>query len=197
VHPTTSQPPPGDFRRLYQILGSHHAGIVSIHITAWASGTFRAAEGAADRAGAAVPVLAIDSRNASIGQGLIVLHAARIAAQGHGLDDIALAVTAAIAGTRTWALLGSIDHAVRGGRVPASRRVLVKLLRLEPILATLPDGRIAAAGALLGRHDRVRRFARWVARRIGSDANLRLAIGHANCPADAELLAHELRRLIP
>src|SRR5690606_30097101 len=32
VHPTTSQPPPGDFRRLYQILGSHHPGIISIHL---------------------------------------------------------------------------------------------------------------------------------------------------------------------
>jgi uncharacterized protein len=197
VHPTTSQPPPGDFRRLYQILGSHHAGVVSIHITAWGSGTFRAAEGAADRAAAAVPVLAIDSRNASIGQGLIALRAAELAAQGRGLDDIVLAVTAAITGTRTWALLGSIEHAVRGGRVPASRRILAKLLRLEPILATRPDGRIATAGALLGRHDRVRRFARWVARRIGPATHQRLAIGHANAPADAELLAHELRRLVP
>lgn len=46
VHPTTSQPPPGDFRRLYQILASHHAGVVSIHITAWGSGTCQAAASA-------------------------------------------------------------------------------------------------------------------------------------------------------
>jgi len=197
VHPTTSQPPPGDFRRLYQILGSHHPGIISIHITGRASGTFQAAASAAQRAATRVPVLAIDSRNASIGQGLIVLRAAELAAAGQDIDQIALALDEVIAGTRTWALLGSLDHAVRGGRVAPSRRLLARLLRLEPILATFPDGRLAMGGFLLGRHDRVRRFARWLARRIGGTAGLRLAVAHANAPEDAARLLAELRAQLP
>jgi DegV family protein with EDD domain len=197
VHPTTSQPPPGDFRRLYQILGSHHAGIVSVHIAGWASGTLQAATSAADRAGTRVPVLAIDSRNASTGQGLIVLRAAELAAAGRSVDEIALALDGAIARTRTWALLGSLDHAVRGGRVAPSKRLLARWLRLEPILATFPDGRIATAGVLLGRHQRVRRFARWVARRAGPAATLRLAVGHANAPEAAAQLLAELQVQLP
>jgi uncharacterized protein len=197
VHPTTSQPPPGDFRRLYQILGSHHPGIVSIHITAWGSGTFQAAESAASRAGTQAPVLAIDSRNASLGEGLVALRAAELAREGRSVDEIALALDGAIAGTRTWALLGSIDHAVRGGRVAPSKRVLARLLRLEPILATFPDGRIGAGGALFGRRDRARRFARWVAHRIGNGAAFRLAIGHANAPQAGARLQAELARLRP
>jgi uncharacterized protein len=197
VHPTTSQPPPGDFRRLYQVLGSHHAGIVSIHIAGWASGTLQAAVAAADRAATRVPVLVIDSRNAATGEGLVVLRAAELAAAGHSIDEIALALDSAIAGTRTWALLGSLDHAVRGGRVAPSKRLLARWLRLEPILATFPDGRIAAAGALLGRRDRVRRFARWVARRAGPVAGLRLAVGHANAPEAAAQLLAELQAQLP
>jgi uncharacterized protein len=197
VHPTTSQPPPGDFRRLYQVLGSHHPGIVSVHLTAWGSGTFQAAASAADRAGARVPVLAIDSRNVSIGEGLIVLRAAELAAAGHDTDAIALALDGIIDRTRAWALLGSLDHAVRGGRVKPSKRVLARLLRLEPILATFPDGRIGPAGALLGRRARVRRFAAWVTRRAGAGPGWRLAVGHANAPeAAAELLA-ELQKRLP
>jgi len=197
VHPTTSQPPPGDFRRLYQILGSHHPGIVSIHIAAWASGTFQAAASAADRAGTRAPVLAIDSRNASIGQGLIAMRAAELAAAGHSIDEIGIALDAIIAGTRTWALLGSLDHAVRGGRVAPSRRLLARLLRLEPILATFPDGRLDMGGVLLGRRDRVRRFARWVARRAGEGARWRLAVGHADAPEAAARLLAELQARIP
>ena len=197
IPPTTSQPPPGDFRRLYQILGSHHPGIVSIHLTSWGSGTFQAAASAAERAGTRVPVLAIDSRNASIGQGLVVLRAAELAAEGRGIDEIALALDAVIAGTRTWALLGSLDHAVRGGRVAPSKRLLARLLRLEPILATFPDGRLGVGGVLLGRHDKIRRFARWVARRAGGAPGWRLAVGHANAPAAAARLLAELQALLP
>ena len=197
VHPTTSQPPPGDFRRLYQILGSHHSGIVSIHIAAWASGTFQSAESAADRAGTRVPVLAIDSRNASIGEGLVALRAAELAQQGRGVDEIALALDEVIAGTRTWALLGSLDHAVRGGRVAPSKRVLARLFRLDPILATFPDGRIGVGGALLGKRNRVNRFARWVARRAGQAEAWRLAVGHAAAPEEAGRLLAELQRRIP
>lgn len=197
VHPTTSQPPPGDFRRLYQILGSHHAGIVSIHITGWGSGTCQAAASAADRAGTRVPVLAVDSRNASIGQGLIALRAAELAAEGRNVDEIALALDEVIAGTRTYALLGDLDHAVRGGRVAPSKRLLAKVLRLEPILATFPDGRIGGAGVLVGRHDRVRRFARWVARRSGDVRGWRLAVGHANAPDQAAALLAALQARMP
>jgi uncharacterized protein len=197
VHPTTSQPPPGDFRRLYQILGSHHPGIVSIHVTGRASGTFQAAASAAQRAATRVPVLAIDSRNASIGQGLVVQRAAELAATGQGIDQIVLALDESIAGTRTWALLGSLDHAVRGGRVSPSSRLLARLLRLEPILATFPDGRLGVGGFLLGRHDRVRRFARWIARRAGAAAGLRLAVAHANAPEDAARLLAELQAQMP
>jgi uncharacterized protein len=197
VHPTTSQPPPGDFRRLYQILGSHHAGIISIHVTGRASGTFQAAASAAHRAATRVPVRAIDSRNASIGQGLIALRAAELAAAGQDIDQIARALDEVIAGTRTWALLGSLDHAVRGGRVAPSSRLLARLLRLEPILATFPDGRLGMGGFLLGRHDRVRRFARWLARRAGGVAGLRLAVAHANAPEDAAQLLAELQARMP
>ena len=197
VHPTTSQPPPGDFRRLYQILASHHAGIVSIHVTGWGSGTFQAAQSAADRAGTRVPVLAIDSRSASIGQGLVVLRAAELAAEGRSVDEIALALPGVVASTRTWALLGSIEHAVRGGRVPPSKRMLARLLRLEPILATYPDGRIGSAGALLGHHNRIARFARWVARRAGPVRGQRMAVGHANAPEAAAKLLAELERRMP
>jgi uncharacterized protein len=197
VHPTTSQPPPGDFRRLYQILGSHHPGIVSIHITGWGSGTFQAAASAADRAGTRVPVLAIDSRNASIGEGLIALRAAELAAEGRSVDEISLALDEVIAGTRTYALLGNLDYAVRGGRVARSKQLLARLLRLEPILTTFPDGRIGGAGALFGRRDRVQRFARWIARRTGDEDGWRLAVGHANAPDEAAALLAALQARMP
>lgn len=196
-HPKTSQPPPGDFRRLYQFLGSHHPGVVSIHVTAWGSGTLQAAQSAASRTRAKSPVLTVDSKSASLGQGLVVLAAAELAAAGLDAPAIADALRTVIARTRVWGLIGSIDHAVRGGRVSAAKGRLVRALRLVPILANYPDGRLGLAGALFGRRDRVGRYARYVARRAKGPGPWRIAVGHANAAEDAARLLSELKGRIP
>src|SRR5690606_38307042 len=86
-HPKTSQPAPGDFRRQFQFLGSHYDAVVSVNLSAKLSGTWQAAETAAQRAdGAAVEI--IDSLNVSVGQGLLVAYAAECAEAGYSAPDI-------------------------------------------------------------------------------------------------------------
>ena len=63
--PKTSQPPPGDFRRQFEFLGSHFDAVVSINLTSRASGTHAAAETAAARTSTHGKITVIDSRNAS------------------------------------------------------------------------------------------------------------------------------------
>jgi hypothetical protein len=53
VHPTSSQPSPGDFRRQYQFLASHFPDVISINLTPEVSGTLQAAQSAASRVNAA------------------------------------------------------------------------------------------------------------------------------------------------
>ena len=48
--PKTSQPPPGDFRRAFEFLGSHYEAVVYVGLMARVSGTFQSAETAASRA---------------------------------------------------------------------------------------------------------------------------------------------------
>lgn len=196
-HPKTSQPPPGDFRRIYQILGSHHPGVVSIHVTGWGSGTLQAAESAASRVRGTSPVITVDSKSASLGQGLVVLAAAELAARGLDARQISTALETVISGTRVWGLLGSIDHAVRGGRVSAGKGRLARALRLEPILTNFPDGRLGLGGALLGRRNRVARFAGFVQRRMKGPGPWRIAVGHANAPEDATALLDQLKSRVP
>jgi hypothetical protein len=196
-HPKTSQPAPGDFRRLYEFLGSHHPAILSIHLTGKASGTFQAAESAAARAQTKTPVIAVDSRNASVGQGLITMHAARLAQAGYNIDDIVTGLDRVIAGTRTFGLLGDLAYAVRGGRVPRSRKVIADLLRLNPVLKTFPDGRVSTGGLLVGRRNSVARFARFIARRTARSDEYTIGVGHAGDEARANDLLELLLDRIP
>lgn len=203
-HPQTSQPAPGDFRRLYQFLLSHHGAVISIHISASVSGTYQAACSAAARVGAAEqpaeppgPVIVIDSRSASLGQGLIVTYAAELAKAGCDVEEITLRLDEAIARTRVFGLLGDLRFAVRGGRVPRSKKWVADLLRLDPVLTAFPDGRIASGGVLLGRRRRIEKFARFIARRSRAGIRYRIGIGHASDEAGASRLRDLLLAQLP
>ena len=197
VHPTTSQPAPGDFRRQFQFLASHYPDVISINLTGGASGTFQAATSAAERTNASGKVHVIDSMNASVGQGLLTVYAAECAARGLGIEETISAVEKLRESTKTFALVGNIRYAVRGGRVPKSRKVVADLLRLTPVLKTKPDGNISTSGVIFGRGRLVPKFARYVARRVESQRKIRLAIGHARCAEDAQMLESELKKLLP
>ncbi len=192
-HPTTSQPSPGDFRRQYQFLASHYTDVISINLTAKVSGTWQAARSAASRVDAPGRLHVIDSLNASVGQGLIVEFAAECAAVGMDAAMTLTAIERLKAETHTFALVRDLRYAVRGGRVPASRKWLAELFRITPVLRTEPDGRISARGILLGRGRRLPKFARHIAARSARNAPLRVAIGHALCEAEANVLDRLLR----
>ena len=193
-HPTTSQPAPGDFRRQYQFLASHFADVLSINLTGKVSGTLEAARSAAERVNAHGRVRVIDSLNASLGQGLLVVAAAEYARAGLGVAEAIAAVERLIPETRTYGLLEDLRFAVRGGRVPGWVKTIADLLRATAVIRTVPDGRVASGTFLFGRRNRIQRFARYVARKTPAADSLDVAIGHAVCPDDAARLEQELRR---
>ncbi len=87
-HPKTSQPPPGDFRRAFEFLASHYESVVYVGLTSQASGTLQSGQSAAQRTTAAGRITVVDSQNASLGQGLIAMRAAELAAAGLGAEEI-------------------------------------------------------------------------------------------------------------
>jgi len=192
-HPKTSQPPPGDFRRRFEFLASHYDSVLSINLTRRVSGTLAAAESAAGRTSTHGEVQVIDSLNASAGQGLVVLHAAELAETGAGLVEVAAAARAILHATYTFGLMGSLEYAVRGGRVPRWVKRVADALRFMPVLGNDAVGRIRPVGVLLGRRNLREKFARFVERRMSDDRSYRILIGHANREADGHWLLERLR----
>ena len=197
AHPTTSQPSAGDFRRQYQFLASHFPDVISVSLTGRVSGTLQAAESAASRTNASGRVHVVNSRNASLGQGLLTILAAECAQAGLDAETTLDVLGRAIPETISFGLVKDLTYAVRGGRVPASRKLLADLLRVTPVLQTTDDGNVSAAGVLPGRRNPLDRFARYVAKHSPADGDLRIAIGHAECRADAEQLERLLRQRMP
>jgi DegV family protein with EDD domain len=204
LHPKTSQPPMGDFRRQFEFLGSHFDSVVSIHLSRQVSGTCASAEAAAARVTTHGKVAVIDSMNASLGLGLVAMYAAECAQAGYDAARVLEATRAIIPRTHTFGLIGSLEYAVRGGRVPRWVKNVADSLQLMPVLQNDRKGRVTAGGALFGRQHLKEKFARYVRRRMRDDVPCRLLVGHANCEADGQWLLDELttgnvvyRRLLP
>ena len=197
IHPTTSQPPNGEFRRQFEFLATHFESVISVNVSARLSGTHGSAVTAAQRVEPRDRVTVIDTLNVSIGQGLLVLYAAQCAARGLERDAIVARVRAAIPKVRAFALAGSLDYAVRGGRIPPFARTVGNYLALTPILATQPDGRVVPQAALFGRQNLQQKFAAWVAKRMDPQLTYRVGVGHAAAESQAQEMLQALKALRP
>jgi DegV family protein with EDD domain len=197
VHPTTSQPPNGEFRRNFEFLATHFDSVISITVSARLSGTHGSAVTAAQRVQPADRVTVIDTLNVSIGQGLLVMYAAQCAARGMDRDGIVGCLRAAIPKVRGFALAGSLEYAVRGGRIRPFAKTLAQYLAVTPILATQPDGRVTPQAALFGRRDLQHKFAAWLSKRMDPQRTYRIGIGHAAAEAQAQQLLETLQKLRP
>jgi DegV family protein with EDD domain len=200
-HPRTSQPSPGDFRRVFELLCSHFEQVLAICLDARLSGTHQAAVAAASRSGRPGQVIVLDSCNASAGLGLVVQWAAEVADQGADTADVVAAARRAIANTRTYGLIPDLSHALRGGRIPKAWRWLGRWLPVTFVLG-LDAGRIRLRGLRLRGSDRVAALLQPVlgdlrANSGGAPPRLRLLIAHAAAPELAEALQRQCRLQLP
>lgn len=188
--PRTSQPPAKDFRRVFELLGTHGYEVLYIGLSQALSGTFQAGQSAADRTTEA-DVLILDSLSASSGQGLLAMVAAELSAAGRSREQVAAAIERLVPQTRVMAMPDELDSAVRGGRVKAWVGKLARGLRVTPIL-TAKAGRLVLDGVHFGRGVDPAKFARRILKAMDPDTTYRVLIAHVD---NAEG-ARELRRLV-
>ncbi len=140
VAPKTSQPPPADFTQVYRNVSTHAGSIVSVHLSANVSGTHQAAVVGA-RSIEKTAIEHVDSRNVSVGLGLIVRATAEAAAEGKNVEEVARVARECSDRTRLFVAVPTLEHLVRGGRVSATRGFLAKLLGILPVLTISKEGK--------------------------------------------------------
>ena len=183
IHPQTSQPTQGDFRRQYQFLTGHYKNAISIHLPASVSGTMQSAILAADDT-KGLPVDLVDSHNGSVGIGLIALRAAEAVQQGLDKDEILQIVHLAVESTTVYIGLNTLDYVVKGGRVSANKKKIANLLRINPILSFAKNG-INTVGKTFGSKHKTEKLVKFVTNKI-PDGPFRIGLAHGNAPNIAE-----------
>jgi DegV family protein with EDD domain len=191
----TSQPPPGDFRRAFDLVLAHCEQLVSVELSSRLSGTFQAAQTAAKDSGRE-RIAVVDTGHAASGQGLIAMAAAEVALTGADAATVIAATQAAMGRTRTFALVRDLSYGVRGGRMPAIAEKIARWFGLTVLICD-KQGLVRPFSALFGRKRLVERFAATVAQRIPAQATCRAVVGHCDASEDAASLAAALRTALP
>src|SRR4051794_21547806 len=144
--PETAAPSPGSFEAAYRRLGEEGAdAVVCVTLSSDLSGTFQAAELAAKSVGSDIPVRVVDSRFVSLAQGQLAIEAARLAVDGKGIDDVAGAAEDAIARTRLYASLDTLDNLKKGGRIGGAQALIGTMLSIKPVISIV-DGKVEEEG---------------------------------------------------
>jgi DegV family protein with EDD domain len=192
---STSQPPPGDFRRVFDHVLAYQPGAVYVGVSRTLSGTLQSGETAAR--GRDKPVRCIDSGHVSAGESLLAWRAGEMAAAGADGDAIERELQRLRPLTKTWAMARDISHAVRGGRIPRWAGPVVRWSGLTPVAAVSDAGTLKVAGGLFAKQRAPEAFARYVARRTPASKGWRVVVGHSDALADGERLLAALRERLP
>ncbi len=182
---STSQPSPGDFLEVYDQLGGE---LVSLHITAKASGTHQSAVMASSMTKAKVTVF--DTANASMGGGWQALAAALLARQGATTSEIVAKATAAKAETVTFLSVPTLKYLSRSGRVGLAKALLASLLSVKPIM-TFNDGVVEVVARARSMTGACKEMVRMLKDKYGTKP-LAIAVMHA----EDTVLAAQLQELL-
>jgi len=196
--PRTSQPPPADFTQVHQNLATHAGSIVSIHLSAAVSGTYQAAI-VGSRPVEKTRLEHVDSRNVSVGLGLVVRAAAEAAAASRSVDEVAQIARDAAARARLFIAVPTLEHLVRGGRVSPLKGLLAKILGLLPVLTLSRDGTAQPAAKARGFPAARRKMMALLFQSAeeGSDNGRRFGVAHCDAAELAESIAREIRQRYP
>jgi len=188
--PETAAPAPGAFEAAYQALIEDGAtGIVTICLSSALSATMQSAQLGA-KAVTQVPIEVIDSRSVTMGLGMMCVAAARAAAEGRNVTEVADLTRSLVSRTRVWGALDTLDNLKKGGRIGNAKALVASVLSIKPIIE-VADGKVEEGGR---QRTRAKALAFLVERVRTAGSIDNLAVMHAMC-SDVDHLVAELHRV--
>lgn len=214
VFPSTSPPGKGEFQAAYEnLIGT--GDIVSLHISAAQSLTFahakEAAEAGADEyrriretAGSMrdPQIRVVDTRVNSVGLGMLVRFASRMARRGLGVDEIGDRIENIASRFQFLFLVDTLEYLRKGGRIGGARAFIGTLLGIKPILS-MEGGEVQALDKARGGRRAQPKLIELLKERVSTETPVFGVVGHASAPKwgarlrdllEKEFTIHELHQ---
>ena len=133
-------------------------------------------------------ITVIDSKSASIGQGLLVSYACEMLKQGKSKQEIVDWIEFNKLKVNHWFTIDNLEHLKRGGRISTASAAIGGLLEVKPVLIVSNDGSLIVAKKIRGRKKSIRALFDEYKNRAVNPEEQRIFIAHGDCLEDAEYL---------
>ena len=138
----------------------------------------------------------VDTKLASIAEGLLVYEAIRQRARGLSARELVEWAEEARFFVNDQFMVDDLESLRRGGRIPASVAFAGSKLDVKPMLDISIDGRLSLTGVARGRKKGIRQLADYYRKHVVEPGcGGKVVIGSSDCPKDVERLKGELYKV--
>ena len=190
--PTTSQINVGQFEDVFREYAKAGTPLLYVAFASLLSGTYQSAVMARDIVLEDYPQAVIEileSRAASMGEGLLVMKAAEARAAGQTLEQTADLIESLVPKVKTYFLVDDLNHLMRGGRISKTAALMGSLVNIKPIIAVKGDGTLDSVAKVRGKKKAQAEVVRMTLEGV---ADPRVVIAYAGAKEVAESLKAQL-----
>jgi DegV family protein with EDD domain len=172
--------------------------IIYVHFSSQLSGTFEFMNMAINELLKKYPqrtIKTVDTKNISLGAGLIAYEAALLHNKGASDDEVVKFVEKFREEVKIYFMVDSLQHLKRGGRISATQAVIGGMLGVKPILSTTKDGKLVSVGKASG----VKKAISELIEKLKTEGDVKkfpIGILHADALSDALLLKEKVEEVV-
>ena len=137
---TTSLPTGEDIINTFEKLKREgYTHIIAVAISSGLSGTFNVMRNLSNAVDG-LEVYVFDTKNISLGSGLLALHAAEMVKDGATFSEIVSSLESKLNDSEVFFTVGSLDYLLKGGRIGLVAGTVANVLNIKPIISCNDEG---------------------------------------------------------
>ncbi len=198
---TTTQVPVEEYDRVFRKYLEQGLDIVYIACSTKQSGSVNTAKVLAKKLEAeyeGAKVLCMDSNRSAVGEGLLAMEAAKLAAAGQGAEEVYDAIWKIRNTALEFCAVHTLEYLHRAGRVKGSAAFFGNLFGVKPIIIADAEGNQAAYKKVKGRKASIDEIVNLLKEKIRKPEEQTVFLAHADCaPEEVSALKEKIQQEIP
>ena len=134
-------------------------------------------------------IYVVDTLSASLGQGLLIWHAAQERAAGKSIEEVRDYVEKNKLHLCHWFTVDDLNHLKRGGRISSATALVGGMLSIKPVMHMDDEGHLVNVSKARGRQASLKALVDKMEELAIEPANQMVFISHGDCLEDAETVA--------
>lgn len=188
--PSTSQINIGAYSEVFKKYINSEIPLLYVAFSSELSGSQRNAYSALrllEEENESVNVKIIDSKAASLGEGLLVKEMIKQRADGKTIDEVINWLENNINRVHSWVTVNDLNHLERGGRISKTSATIGSLVKIKPIINVDKNGKLVNVGKTRGRNKSLEKIVSETKRTIENSEEQTLLVAYAG---DLEAAEH-------